>query len=661
MIKTNEILNYLKNKNFKEKKLRNEFINKNNNLLKDISVPKILNTLNIESLNFPSHNIIKEDNISKGTNTETENNKKSKVLTIKKINYNNNFFQLFKKKNNINIETVKKYLNIKKKKFNKGNNFCSFFLLPKSDYYINILNKGIINSFISFYSKAEKYYSIVNMDDYNENTLNNIGLKINDIKYPIFIIKQLNNTNINYSTHCVSENAKNYNIYEKCSNILKISESVGNNFFLKGLIHDIKYDLENYLNDKNNLFENNNEDNLLLYENKNFISKYKFQFIKNINNNLIDQQNIIKEKNMNYSFNKPRIMYPLFLNSLFDNTSIFKHCSFYKNNNSYIRNKSKNLNLFFMKNIDREHELSTLDFGKNFDIPKNSSYFSNKLYLLNPLSLSINNKELNNHISFMPKKLNVKLSQLIGKKNGKKYREKRRYIDIINNKKKNNIDEIKLILINKKNVDKLINNSKEYIMMDNINEFDFLFDFNICGKMIYTSEFMDEFEYNGYNILVDLINKNYLYYSKFYIFIIDDEQLNKKEDYSVNKIINKINLLINDKFSFIMNNSNYQLDIKVRIVSNPHLINYEINNIYNELVENNFNNSISIYNEKIFNKIKDYIKNNEININNCCSCNGKKEKFNLYENYFLNVIKDENLKKEIDNMINVKYSKRNII
>ena len=110
-----------------------------------------------------------------------------------------------------------------------------------------------------------------------------------------------------------------------------------------------------------------------------------------------------------------------------------------------------------------------------------------------------------------------------------------------------------------------------------------------------------------------------------------------------------------------MNNSNYQLDIKVKIVSNPHLINYEINNIYNELVENNFNNSISIYNEKIFNKIKDYIKNNETNINNCYSCNSKKEKFNLYENYFLNVIKDENLKKEIDNMINVKYSKRNII
>ena len=665
MIKANEILNYLKNKSYKEKKSRIEYINKNNNILKDITLPKILKNLNIESITTPSFKVLKEENISQRTDTNTVSNndiKESKALNIKKFNDNIKIFELFKKKNNINMDTVKKYLNIKKKKLNKGNDFCSFFLQDKPDYYINILNKGLINSFISFYSKAEKYYCNDIKDNCDENELNNISLKINNIQLPMFILKQLNNNNLNFASHDAEKYNKDCNIYERCSKILDLSlsscnERNCNNYFLRGLNHDIKYDLENYLNDKIKLFENNNDNNLLLYENKNFVKKYSFQFIKDINNALIDKKNIIKENNLKYSFNNPRIMYPLFLNSLFDNSSIFTHCSFFKTKNKSSKTKSKTLNLFFLKNIDREHDTYNINFENNV---KKSYNFSNNLCLLNPLKLS-SNKELNANIFLRPKKLDNKLKDLIGNKNRNKNREKRRYLDIVNSNKKNKNDEIKLIMINNKNVGKLLNNIKEYIVMNSINEFDFLFDFNICGKMIYTSEFMDEFEYNGYNNLIDLINNNYLYYSIFYIFIIDDEQLNKKEDYSVNKIVNKINQIIKNKFSFIMNNSNYQLDIKVRVISNPHLINYEINNIYNEIVENNFNNPASVYNVNIFDRIKNYIKNNETNINDCNKLNNKTEKFNVYENYFLNIIQDDNLKEQIDSIINIKYSKRNIL
>ena len=47
MLKPEELLNYLNNKNFIEKRDRNDTNNKNNNLLKDISLPKILKNLNV--------------------------------------------------------------------------------------------------------------------------------------------------------------------------------------------------------------------------------------------------------------------------------------------------------------------------------------------------------------------------------------------------------------------------------------------------------------------------------------------------------------------------------------------------------------------------------------------------------------------------------------
>jgi hypothetical protein len=250
-----------------------------------------------------------------------------------------------------------------------------------------------------------------------------------------------------------------------------------------------------------------------------------------------------------------------------------------------------------------------------------------------------------------------KLEDILGNKNIK-LKQKRNYLSVINNdaKNKKNIEK-KLIIINTKNVGKLLNNTKEYLSLDDINEgFDFLFDISICGKIFLLNEFLDEFEYNGYNTLIDLINRNYLYYSKFYIFIIDDQQINKNDNFSVNVIINKINQMINNKFSFLINNINFQFNVDIKVVSNPHLINYEINNIYDELVSNYYNSLSSIYNKNIYNRILDEIKNNgEISeVNN-------KSSFNRYENYILNIIHDEKLKEELLSIIKNKYSKINII
>ena len=285
---------------------------------------------------------------------------------------------------------------------------------------------------------------------------------------------------------------------------------------------------------------------------------------------------------------------------------------------------------------------------------------------------SLNNKKFIKKIkiSFLPKKLNKDLKTIIGSKfNYNKYRQKRNYLNLLSSQKskskKKDYSEKKIILINKKTAKNYINNPEQYIIIDsNEMDFDILFDINICGKIYYASEFYDQFQYNGYNSVCDLINKNYLFYNKFYIFLIDDEKMHRNVAIlKTDKIMNSIYKIIDDKFGFLKNDK-YEFNAKVKIVDNPRSINYEINQLYEEILNNNYNNEMSIYNNKIINRIlkeiKDEAVTNEnegalkININ-------QKIKFNLYEEYIFKVAKDIELKKEIENMMNKKYSKLNII
>ena len=99
-------------------------------------------------------------------------------------------------------------------------------------------------------------------------------------------------------------------------------------------------------------------------------------------------------------------------------------------------------------------------------------------------------------------------------------------------------------------------------------------------------------------------------------------------------------------------------------MANPHLINYEISHLYDELNNNNYNDEFSIYNKNIISEILKEIKaNNDANINEKRVNRdiNQKTKFNLYEEYILNSIQNQELKEEIQNMINKKYSKLNII
>ena len=186
-LKPEDTINYLRTRLVKENKIRTEINLRNNNLFKNISLYNTLNKLNITSLpNDNKYNSISNQNTKL---KENKNDKESQILILKKIKLNNNQFKLFSKTNKINIEMLKKHLNIKKKKFNKGIDFCSYFLRPRNNYYINALNDAITNNFISFYIKAKEYYSNIEIDINKDINCN--SFKIYNMKYPMFIVKGL--------------------------------------------------------------------------------------------------------------------------------------------------------------------------------------------------------------------------------------------------------------------------------------------------------------------------------------------------------------------------------------------------------------------------------------------------------------------------------------
>ena len=676
-LKPEEILNYVQSRLNKAKKVNDEINFKNNNILKNVSLYNTLDKFKVNlPLNNSMNNFLSNQDTRKKENINNKN-ESSKVLTLKQIKFDNNNFKFFHKNyNKIDIDTIKKHLNIKKKKYNKGLDFCSYFLTPRNDYFINALNGGITNSAISFYSKAKELYS--NVQKNNNGNIDCNSFKINNLKFPISIVRQLSNKN---EFKCENKIKEDKNIYEKCINLLK-KEDDGNIFmdnddtskkiFLRGMNHNIQYYLEDYLENKIKLIDLNNEENAL-FEKGHYLNKYNFQFIKKANVGVnaieIDKSLLIPDKKPKYSFNEPRAMFPLFIRGLFDKINVFNQFSFYKNRNIITNNSD--LNLFFEKNIDRPKEMNINHIFSEFQNSELSSEILNGYYLMNPLHQSINNKEFIKKIkiAFLPKKLNKDLKSIIGSKfKYNNYRQKRNYLTLISNEKsqsKKKESEKKIILINSKIAKNYFNNPEQFIIIDNKDmDFDILFDINMCGKIFYASEFYDQFQYNGYNSVCDLINKNYLFFNQFYLFLIDDEKMQRNVVVlKTDKIAKSIYKMIDDKFGFLKNDK-YQFNAKVKIVDNPRSINYEINQLYEELLQNNYNNETSIYNNKIINRLLNEIKNQEdanekegalkIEINH-------KIKINLYEDYILRAVKDIQLKKEIKNMINKKYSKLNII
>ena len=112
MLKPEETINYLKSRLINENKIRTEINLRNNNIFKNISLYNTLNKLNIGSLqnNTIYNNITNQNTKAK----EDKSDKESQILTLKKIKFNNEQFKLFNKTNKINIDTLKKHLNIKK-------------------------------------------------------------------------------------------------------------------------------------------------------------------------------------------------------------------------------------------------------------------------------------------------------------------------------------------------------------------------------------------------------------------------------------------------------------------------------------------------------------------------------------------------------------------
>lgn len=647
--KPEEVINYLKNKNYKANQQRLFTINRNNSIIKSFSIIKLINSLNIENLDSNAYNCSFDFflDISKKFSSRISDKKVLNLINDKISNENiKRFFILSLDQNHINMKNIKKYFNIKKKIYK--NESLNYFMANKSKLYFGILNQGMVESFINFNIFSEEKYLIFNNDIIIDNFINN------KVKYDLFNIKKLNN-DIGY----LPNNFKKVNIYLKCVDIYRNgkNKSISKNdvYFFKGLNHNMKYELEEFLKNKMSLLEVKNNDSHFTYDKTKFIKKFNFQFIKsNLINNINDNIYLIDRNKPKISLNETIKLFPLFIND-------FSLENINKNFYDYIKTNNKELNIILPKGIERFHSLSKSKLFKNYLNTEEPSNILNGAFLANSVYYSL---MCHHNFRFNLNDLKTialpKLNMNIFKHN--KYKQKRTYPYLT---KKKALKEKLLIVINLESVGKYLNDVTKYLCVDNISEgLDILFDFNVCGKILYATEIIDEFDVNGYNNLMELINKNYLLYSIFYIFIIDDQKLQKNNKYSVNKIKNKINNTINENFGPIINSKIFQLKILVKVINYSHLISYEINNIYNGLIANNSNDSSSIFNKRIYNQILENIKNEcflkQKDILKKNSGNSEVSEWNFYEKYLFNAVSDEKLKEMIKNIVNKKYTQRNI-
>ena len=117
ILKPEEVLYYVKSRLNKENKVKTELNIRNNNLLKNFS---LYNTLNKFNINIPLNNNINNSLYNIHTQTKDDKNKEkdsSKVLYLKQIKLDKNSFPMLNQSHNrIDIDLLKRHLNIKKKK-----------------------------------------------------------------------------------------------------------------------------------------------------------------------------------------------------------------------------------------------------------------------------------------------------------------------------------------------------------------------------------------------------------------------------------------------------------------------------------------------------------------------------------------------------------------
>lgn len=516
-----KVLEKAKEKYENDVEKRNEKINLSNSL-------KGNSNLLIKNLKFEK----KRNFLSKKIMLSTSIHKKCKSSKIKffkgrKCDFSNRNFLSFPlqsdifendKKGNIRygIDLIDKNLNLKvysdkilNNKKNKNDSKIKKFNLLQKEYYtlknVNCsLKKVLLLTVIKFQRFGfENNYSVQKKSFFDENIFKQQYYIIPTIK-----IKEKNSTQIlNISNNKVIEKKQSFNLMHK-------------NFFLNGnLIRKDKiknticnknYDL-NWKNEaKKGLFsidlDKNVNNNLKTFQS---YKQFPFLFIHDCNN--YNNQIISSILNNKISFSSD-LIHPL--NLIFPSTY-------------------STIQIIY---LDKNKVFPTLE---NINKSKTNKNPYNNLYLF---STNSNNTLENLFIPLKPF-------------SPSKMTKKRKYSSVM----KNNNKTVPII-INSGTIGSFLQNMPQsFIFSEELGPLDILFDINLCGIYLSSSDLSDEFELGGYDFIYDLINSNYVSYSNYIIIILDDEVKKREASYNINTVIGKLSDYLSNKFEILMKSKNVQL------------------------------------------------------------------------------------------------------
>ena len=399
------------------------------------------------------------------------------------------------------------------------------------------------------------------------------------------------------------------------------------------------------------------------------MNNFKFIFDKNI------ISYIKNENNFKYKINIEKINFTsseLFLNKIIQNKtkSLYQFMKlppiFLPNENSFkiisnlLKNKNELNDLNFIFSNETTTKIVSLSNTKNIikkinTTPLKLSSISKVINLDSPFS--IKSLKTNDEINYMsiPE---ISFSKLKIKRPYKVINEIK---DIFNN------DNFHHILINSNTMTDYISEKKKYfislcVFKENL---DIIFDINICGVILFSSELNDEYDFSVYNEIFEIINDCYLQFSTFYFIIIDDE-INKRNDkYNISLLIKKLKGILNEKFKIILNKKEFNLSFHLIPLNTTSQIYETLINILHEIKSKKELNKYSIFNLSNISLINKILYENSSHFKNIeylksVYTNDSYIYLNTLETILIDNIKDLNLKKEIILIINEKYENKNI-
>ena len=515
--------------------------------------------------------------------TKINLNQKYKTNKRNKNNIENNSNFLCHKSFNNNGLIHNKYNNIEIENSDWNNtkiNFDGISAVSRGNSYENNDNSNIIDNNYFNSQNLNNNDTLLKSENFGLMNSINIDKEIKNIKD--VSLSQNINKNIPYNKINKQNNKKSFNI-NKNNNLIDKEKNTNrkNNQNIINKCNKEKNELKSKLEEEKTVSKEKNDyfDIVKQMINNNLLKDKNISFIKEINNQNIDLIiEFSKYKNENIKLKKSIIMQSILTNDMKnelqnlknDKKNLEEEIAKYKNDSNIMKQKLNDYEIKIKQNKTKEEDLK-LNLNKqknlNYEVQKEINALKQK----NEDLIEINEKiSKNKCVINIEEKTSEDYRNIIQEKN-----------NMIKELKNENLNLMKEIDLKEKKIEKLLENKEDNIYLNNDLKTKELEIYSIKTNETYINKILDNsFEIikeisNNIQMYINIIKENYLKVSGADIILFE----------LLKEIIDKFN---ND------NNGNISMNEKLKIIKD-------------------FINIIKINIEKIFNHIKNYYQNSEIN------------------------------------------------